>query len=360
MKIEGVFIRSHYHKDFKTEIEFRVVGESKKNKKGNYLFDADGFVDGVLKFKAVAVFNEVKQFQGFQKIKDIFDREWLVENSLDIIKQYEPGELTLRGLHYQLVGRGMINHLRLYKRAVSAMIDARRNGLVDYDTFSDHDREMIGSTQYEETNVDEAITEAKRQIGLWMNNFNKHRWENQKFYIEVFIEKKALIGAFQKVCRNNRVALGACKGYPSLTFLNDTANRFIDAESEGKELVILYFGDYDPSGEDIPRSIEENLLNDFNVEVKVHRVALMEDQVVKWKLPSAPIKPGDSRSGNWDGIGQVELDAVPVQKIKELTQQAIDQYFDEDLKRELDEIQLEESKKYKSELKDFVNNLKDE
>ena len=91
-----------------------------------------------------------------------------------------------------------------------------------------------------------------------MKNYFKNRWENQEYYPEVFIEKKALQGVFQNICRQYDVALGACKGYPSLTFLYESQLRFNSAIYNGKKPIIIYFGDYDPSGEDIPRSIYEN------------------------------------------------------------------------------------------------------
>ena len=37
--------------------------------------------------------------------KDQFTKHWITENSINIIQNYSPGELTIRGLHYQLVGR---------------------------------------------------------------------------------------------------------------------------------------------------------------------------------------------------------------------------------------------------------------
>ena len=244
--------------------------------------------------------------------KDKFNRNWITQNSIEILKRYE--NITLRGLHYQLVGLGMTNTMQHYKRVVSAMIKARWEGLISFESFVDHDRETLGETKFEETNTEDKIDEAKHQIKLWMSNYSKNRWENQCVYPEVFIEKKALIGAFEKVCKKYDVALNPCKGYPSLTFLNDAKRRFQKAIYDEKVCVILYFGDYDPSGEDIPRSIEENL-SEMGVEVKVHRIALMEHQVIEWGLPPAPAKVGDSRTAKWEGLGQVELVAVTPDKL---------------------------------------------
>ena len=50
--------------------------------------------------------------------KDIFTREWIIEQALDVLSQYEPGVLTIRALHYQLVSRGMTNDIQHYKRVV--------------------------------------------------------------------------------------------------------------------------------------------------------------------------------------------------------------------------------------------------
>jgi hypothetical protein len=280
-----------------------------------------------------------------------------METGVPILGEYEQGTLTLRGLHYQLVAMGMTNDLRHYKKVVSAMIAARWDRTVPFDAFVDHDRETIGVTKFEQTDVASTLIKAKQQIRLWAQSYSKNRWENQLNYPEVFIEKKALQGVFEKPCDEWGVALNPCKGYPSITFLYDAAQRFIEAEAEGKTPVILYFGDYDCSGEDIPRSIGESLYK-MGVQVEIQRIALMEDQVVEWDLPPAPTKSGDSRAANWDGIGQVELDAVKPAKIRELLQEALEDLLDRDLYDELMEQEDEEQTEFKDALKaDFATLL---
>lgn len=291
-------------------------------------------------------------------MKDLFTKNWIIDNSIEIVSQYEKGILTLRSLHYQLVGRGMTNDIPHYKRVVNAMIEARWAGQVDFDQFSDLDREMVGETQYEETILEDQIENGKGQVEAWMNHYAKNKWENQDYYIEVFIEKKALQGVFQSVCRKNEVALGACKGYPSLTFLNEAQIRFAQAENAGKIPVIIYFGDYDPSGEDIPRSIQENMSR-FGVNVIVNRIALMENQVNDWNLPHAPAKLTDSRTANWDGIGQVELDAVRPEQLITMCSDAITSYLDIDKYHELKVIEKAEALLYKRALKEYVNSIQD-
>lgn len=292
-----------------------------------------------------------------QKLKSKFTKNWILETGIPIIESYD-GSPTLRAVHYRLVAAGMTNDLKHYKKVVNSMIFARWEGLIGFDDFKDHDRETIGSTKSLETNVYDSSTEAKNQIKLWATSYSKNRWENQKFYPEVFIEKKALQGVFEKPCKTWNVALNPCKGYPSLTFLNDAKNRFECALEKGKKPIILYFGDYDCSGENIPETIINNLNRMGLHEIELKRISLMEHQVIAWNLPPAPTKDSDTRSHNWDGLGQVELDAVEPSKIVELCIESIESVFDHGLFEELVEDEKSERDEFKSILlRDFKSLL---
>lgn len=287
-------------------------------------------------------------------MKDKFTRDWIIEQSVDILKDYEPGVLTIRGLHYQLVSRGMTNDIQHYKRVVAATGVARWNGVIKFDAFSDRDRALACVTKSDITHIDERIDEAKEQVRLWMSSYSLNVWENQPFYPEVFIEKKALEGVFYKTCNKYHVALAACKGYPSLTFLYDAAQRFKDAQRRGQVPIILYFGDYDPSGEDIPRALKANLISFGCTNLEVRRICLYEQQVVDWDLPPAPTKVTDSRSLKWNGLGQVELDAVRPEKLTALLEDAIIDLRDEKLYEELAMREERECENFRQELRRFV------
>jgi hypothetical protein len=289
---------------------------------------------------------------------DGFGRQWIQENGIPIVNQYDG--ITIRALHYRLVSLfGFPNDIQHYKRVITAMTDARWKGLVDFSDFDDHEREVIGSTEYEEKDVDDEIERAKDAIKLWMRSYYLERWSNQPKYIEVWVEKKALQGTFERPCRRRDVALFPCKGYPSLTWLDKARDRFMEAKSADKEVLVLYFGDYDPSGEDIPRSIEENLSR-MGCDVEIKRIALLHDQVIEWNLPPAPTKRTDSRSGSWDGIGQVELDAIEPNELQKMIGEAIDSEFDRELHDTLKETEKIEREKYQKEVKEWVLNFEDE
>ena len=290
------------------------------------------------------------------KEKSVYDRKWIVENSVKFLEEYSGG-ITIRQLHYRLVSIGMTNDTRHYKKVVAAMTVSRWDRSVRMDSFIDRERSMYGETKGDEKSLPREIEKGKQQIEAWMNAYGLNRWSNQKNYVEVWIEKKALQGVFEMPCMTWGVGLAPCKGYPSLTFLNEASIRFFAALRAQKDLTILYFGDYDPSGLDIPRVIEKNLAR-LGVGVNVVNIALTAAQIKSMRLPGVPPKAGDSRTKNWAGGKVVECDAVEPRKLAEMCKSSISEYFDDDLFSELENREALEKSKYRKALKTFVRNIK--
>jgi hypothetical protein len=290
---------------------------------------------------------------------DGWDRTKITAVTMEVIEEFAGTPITVRQLYYQLVTRGLPNGQRYYKRVVGAMEKARWSGVVAFDAFVDRDRAPVGSTQYEETDVDLKIEDGKRTIEFWMTHYRKNTWENQETFVEVWIEKKALQGVFEGPCRQMGVGLFACKGYPSLTALYEAHERFDGAIMENKEIVILYFGDHDPSGDDIPRSLVVNIER-MGTSIRLIRCALTKEQVVEYGLPPAPTKQTDSRAAFWDGLGQVELDALNPKILETMAHDEIKGHFDMDAYRALKAQEKEERRQYRRELQTYVNELAEE
>lgn len=286
---------------------------------------------------------------------DAFNGAWIKANAREVLAGYTEG-ITLRQLYYRLVARGMTNDVQHYKKVVSTMTSARWEGVVRMEAFVDRERSMWGRTDADTTDLSSAVEQGKRQIKAWMQNYNLERWSTQPKYVEVWIEKKALQGVFERPCMMMDVGLAPCKGYPSLTFLNDARRRFEEAQERGQEVIILYFGDYDPSGEDIPRSIKENI-GKMGCEVEVIRMALTPEQIQELGLPGVPPKVTDSRTRNWAGDAVVELDAVEPKTLQTMCTDAIEEHFDYGIYESLKELEKEEKAQYVEALKEYVNGL---
>jgi hypothetical protein len=113
-----------------------------------------------------------------------------------------------------------------------------------------------------------------------------------------------------------------------LTYLHEAAAAIAYYE---KPAFIYYFGDYDPSGLDIPRKVEAGL-REFAPDAEIHfaRVAVTSEQLDRWQLPTRPTKKTDSRSKSFEG-DSVEVDAIPSQGLRALVQECINRHIDREI-----------------------------
>ena len=175
--------------------------------------------------------------------------------------------ITVRQLYYQLVTKQIIeNNLGSYKRLDSILSEARKNGSLDLSAFVDRIRRPIKTSSW--LDLKDFISDVK-------NSYHKDKWQNQKNYVEVWLEKDALAGIFEPITRKYDINLAIGRGYQSLSSLNDAARRF----PRDKEIHILYFGDFDSTGLDIPRSAEKNLNDHFGLYPVFERLALTKEKI---------------------------------------------------------------------------------
>src|SRR3546814_16095449 len=115
-------------------------------------------------------------------------------------------------------------------------------------------------------------------------------------------------------------------GYSSQTYVKEVV---LDVEAQDRPAVLLYAGDFDPSGEDIDRDFTART----DCFAKVVRVALNAEQVTEYDLPRAMGKATGSRARRFVELPgtpvQVELDAVPPGGRQPLYRHAYTHYGDE-------------------------------
>jgi hypothetical protein len=134
----------------------------------------------------------------------------------------------------------------------------------------------------------------------------------QPHRLEVWIEKEALAGVFAGVCKKNDVPFLSCRGYRSQSEMWRVAMRLKAQAKKGQQIVVLHFGDHDPSGIDMSRDIEERL-GVFGLRLDFHRLALNIAQVDEYQPPPNPVKQTDSRFESYTqrfGDEFWELDAL--------------------------------------------------
>ncbi|MGH8055895.1 MAG: hypothetical protein ACREOH_01470, partial [Candidatus Entotheonellia bacterium] len=104
--------------------------------------------------------------------------------------------------------------------------------------------------------------------------------------------------------------LNVGRGYDGWDSIHNAANRYLAWDHT---VTILYFGDFDPSGEDMVRSLGERLAF-FGCHPTILKCALMGEDVTRYQLPPDFTKATDTRRAAFvakHGDVAVELDALP-------------------------------------------------
>lgn len=274
----------------------------------------------------------------------------LIELVNQVIAEYSAQgyELTLRQAYYQLVARGYIpNNERSYKNIGNLINDGRLAGLIDWYAITDRTRNLRGNNHWD-TPAD-VINSARYSYLL-------DKWEGQPNYVEVWVEKDALVDVVGQACRPLDIPFFSCRGYTSQSEMWSAAQRFI-GQADREQRIIIHLGDHDPSGIDMTRDIQDRL-DLFGSNVYVKRVALTMGQITTYNPPPNPAKITDSRASKYIeeyGDESWELDALEPRVITDLIINEVTAYRDDELYREICSIES----KGKEELKMLCNRYND-
>ncbi len=267
-----------------------------------------------------------------------------------IIAEYAGMRLTLRQIYYRLVAAQVIpNTVSQYKGLSSLLVKARMDGDVRFGAIEDRTRaahegflmDIPFSLRLRRSATENSLTASRvfREYWDFVENLADHydmpmQWRQPK-HIQVWVEKQALLPLFAQVTDRRNVDLQVCRGYPSLTFLHDAAGGLNALNDDGygwEDLVVLYFGDYDPSGKDIERYCEERL-GDLGASPEVRHIAITREQIDEFEIPPAPAKTTDSRYWEFvatEGVAwQVELDAIEPRALQGIVRDAVMEHWDE-------------------------------
>ena len=241
----------------------------------------------------------------------------------ELNKRY--GAVTVRQLYYQLVKDGIItNNLRSYNNFDNHLTNARELGIIEYDAFEDRSRRLITlDTIPTDSVIDEYIVKTIQDA---LRTPTLNIWDEQEYYLELWIEKDALLKLFQKIAFKYQVPIFPSRGYTSATKIEEARKRFVKEKQKGKKAVIAYAGDFDPSG----WNIYENIENKLGKDALIDRFALNNNQF-DGLLPM-PIKETDTRYQNFinmfpDAEGCYELDAFDPDELMLLTEKTINKYY---------------------------------
>jgi hypothetical protein len=202
------------------------------------------------------------------------------QRSLDLIKAMYTAAaaaqpITGRGIGYKLFVAELIPSMARSEmhRVYRLLKDARESGDIPWEWIVDETRSLERTATWDDPD---------HYARCVARSYRRDFWNQQPRRVEVWSEKGTIRGVLQPVLDEYAVGFRVMHGFSCATSVYD-----ISQDDDGRELIALYVGDFDPSGlfmseEDLPKR-----LTDYDGDhVTVNRIALTPRQVRG--LPSFP------------------------------------------------------------------------
>jgi hypothetical protein len=229
--------------------------------------------------------------------------------------------ITGRGIGYKVFTKKLIpsmstRDLRVVYRLLK---EAREQGVIPWDWIVDETREIEQVSTWRDP---------KSFLACVRRSYRRDFWQNQPVRIIVGSEKGTVRGLIRPVTDELGVGFLPVHGFSSATVAHDLA-----LNNDGRTLIILYVGDYDPSGmfmseEDLPNRMQKY----GGDHVIIKRIALRKSDLAG--LPSFPAadKKKDPRKWFVRNYGRRcwELDAMDPNDLRDRVEEAIRKEIDWD------------------------------
>jgi hypothetical protein len=242
----------------------------------------------------------------------------LRRQAYQVCRENQP--MTVRQAYYRLVAAGAVPKTQnAYRTVCRVVLELRRTMDVPYSWITDSTRYILRPTFMFPT----MAAALERMASL----YRRDMWSRTSKYVEIWAESDAVAGVLNVEARQWGVPVYVFRGYASESFKYQIAE---ELAADGRPAYIYYFGDWDPSGKDIPRDALDKV-REFAPDAEIHfeRVAVTETQIIGMALPTMPPKATDTRSKNFDG-GTVEIEAISPLDLREMVRAVIRRHVDRD------------------------------
>lgn len=205
----------------------------------------------------------------------------MARRSLDLIeamcaKAEAAHPITGRGIGYKLFTAGLMSSMARaeMQRVYRLLKEGRERGNIPWEWIVDETRAL------ERTSTWADPAEYARCVA---RSYRRDFWDQQPLRCEVWSEKGTIRGVLDPVLDHYAVGFRVMHGFSGATTIHEVAHD----DDDGRELIVLYVGDFDPSGmfmseEDLPNRISEY----GGDHITVRRIALTQEHVSE--LPSFP------------------------------------------------------------------------
>jgi hypothetical protein len=206
----------------------------------------------------------------------------LINAMFDITKAAQP--ITGRGVGYKLFTKSLIDSMETadMQRVYRLLKEARERNIIPWGWIVDETRERECLPSWDNP------ADFARSVG---NQYRRDFWNQQPFRCEVFSEKGTVRGVLAPVLDEYGVGFTPLHGFSSATIVHNVAD-----DDDGRKLIALYVGDWDPSGMYMSeRDLPDRLKKYGGDHVKIKRIALVEKRLAGLPSFKASEKKDDPR-----------------------------------------------------------------
>jgi len=244
----------------------------------------------------------------------------MAQRSLDLIAAMRTvteaaQPITGRGVGYKLFTQGLLASMARseMQRVYRLLKEARERGIIPWEWIVDETRAIERVSTWADP------AEYARCVA---RSYRRDFWDQQPHRVQVWSEKGTVRGVLRPVLDHYAVGFLPVHGFSSATLAHDIAE-----DDDGRDLIVLYVGDFDPSGlymseEDLPSRFAKY----DGDHIDLRRIALTVEQLEGLPFFPAADKRQDPRY-KWfvanHGHHCWELDAMDPNDLRDCVEQAI-------------------------------------
>jgi hypothetical protein len=198
----------------------------------------------------------------------------LIEAMIVIAEAAQP--ITGRGVGYKLFVQSLIPSMgrNEMRRVYRLLLKAREQGDIPWDWIVDETRSLERVSTWDDP---------EQYARVVARSYRRDFWNQQPVRVEVWSEKGTVRGVLAPVLDEYAVGFRVMHGFSGATTINDVAQ-----DDDGRPLIVLYVGDFDPSGMfmsevDLPARLDR--YEGYHVTLK--RIALTVEQLEE-EMPPFP------------------------------------------------------------------------
>ena len=240
-----------------------------------------------------------------------------LESQIEAVLTEEPGQ-SVRHVFYRMTDPRLDVSVAKtesgYRQVQQRCLSMRRDGTIPYYWITDSTRMGWHVHTY-----DGPADFLRRTAGLYRSIL----WTSSQPHVEVWCESRSIAGTLLSDCQQLAVSLYPAGGFASDTLCHDAAMSINNLARE--RAVVIYIGDYDPSGVLIDQDIERKMRSHLHCPLDFKRIAINQNQIDLYGLPAKPRKTTDRR--RLDIQTTVEAEAMPAGTLRGILRSAVEHYL---------------------------------